>query len=124
MFMCNLRSKRDFFCLLTILFLLISSVNCQKNENLTGNNSHPAGKQQQQHQQHQQNIKNKSININNKSVTYGDKQKQLTNEEPISESIVLKRNYSSLNNKYETQSTVTSTIGLFRGSKKSEYYFY
>lgn len=72
-----------------------------------------------------------SININNKSVTNGDRQL----EAPASDSVVIKNKYSNLNSKYETQSSVTSStaatttttttasIGLYSGSKKSKYKF-
>lgn len=95
------------FCLFSLL-LTIACVNGQ-NDNL----SVP-----QQQQQQQPNSKINSININNRSVTNGDKP-----EAPASDSVVIKKKYSNLNSKYETQSTVTSTtsVGLFPGSKKSEY---
>ena len=94
------------FCLFSFLLLTIAYVNGQ-NDNL----SSPAQQQQQP------NSKVNSININNRSVTNGNKEPQ------ASDSVVIKKKYSNLNSKYETQSTVTSTtsIGLFPGPKKSEY---
>ncbi|KAL7037291.1 hypothetical protein ACKWTF_009156 [Chironomus riparius] len=89
------------FCLFSFLLLTIAYVNGQ-NDNL----SSPA--------QQQPNSKVNSININNRSVTNGNKEPQ------ASDSVVIKKKYSNLNSKYETQSSVTSTtsIGLFPGPKK------
>lgn len=95
------------FCLFSILLLPISCVNGQNDP------------QQQAQQQQQINSKVNSININSKSVTNNaDKL-----EAPASDSVVVKKKYSNLNNKYETQSSVTSTtsVGLYPGQKKSEY---
>ncbi|CAH1722415.1 unnamed protein product [Chironomus riparius] len=89
------------FCLFSFLLFTIAYVNGQ-NDNL----SSPA--------QQQPNSKVNSININNRSVTNSNKEPQ------ASDSVVIKKKYSNLNSKYETQSSVTSTtsIGLFPGPKK------
>lgn len=94
----SLRSTSVFcfsFCLISVLLLLtISRVNGQNDP-----------------QQQQPNSKINSININNKSVT------------PASDTVVIKKKYSNLNGKYETQSAGTSTtnVGLYPGQKKSKY---
>jgi outer membrane lipoprotein-sorting protein len=96
--------KARFFSL--FLFLFTVSIASSQNESSA-------------HQQQQHLSKIKSINSDNKNgVTNGEKRLHL---EAISDSVVLRKNYSSLNSKYETQSAVTSSIGLFPGSKKSEY---
>ncbi|XP_070504583.1 very low-density lipoprotein receptor isoform X2 [Chironomus tepperi] len=96
-----LRSTSVFFslCLFSFLLLTIAYVNGQ-NDNL----SIPQ----------QPNSKVNSININNRSVTNGNK------PESSADSVVIKKKYSNLNSKYETQTSVTSTtsVGLFPGPKK------
>lgn len=108
-----LRSTSVFFsfCLFSFLFITITYVNGQ-NDNL----SVPQ-------QQQQPNSKINSININNRSVTNGNNKPEAAQQATTSDSVVIKKKYSNLNSKYETQSTVTSTtsVGLFPGPKKSEY---
>lgn len=105
-----LRSTSVFFsfCLFSFLLLTLTYVNGQ-NDNL------PVPQQQQQ-----PNSKVNSININNRSVTNGNNKPEAAT---TSDNVVIKKKYSNLNSKYETQSTVTSTtsVGLFPGPKKSEY---
>lgn len=100
MFNRNLRISSGLFCLLSFLFLIIISHASDQIDNVTS-------------ERRQQKSSNKvnSVNINNESVTSTQTSK--------SDSLVNKK-YLNLNKKYETQSSVTS-IGLFPGSKKSEY---
>jgi hypothetical protein len=111
MFVNNLQAKSGIFCLLSLLFLIISFANCD-NANIT-----------------QQNLpvnKVNTINVNNKIKlsNVSDKQTHEATEAPASSSdkVGLRKNIPNLNSKYETKSSsvTSSSLGLFPGSKKSE----
>lgn len=98
------RRKSGLFCLLSFLFIIVSSVNGQLDENAANKNG-------------LQNNKINSIKVN-KIVTSDSIEQPADNDR-----VVLSKKYSNLNSKYVTQSTVTSgpRVGLYMGPKKSEY---
>jgi predicted PurR-regulated permease PerM len=106
MFISTSRCTSGLFCLVSLLFLIIVSNASGQTDNVTNN--------RQQQQQQQNNNKINSININNKKVP--------ASSETQSDNLVLRQKHPNLNKKYETQSTVTSSLvsGIIFPSKKSE----
>lgn len=96
------RCKGGLFCLFSFLLIASSAVGQLVDEG--PKNGSP------------QNSKINSIKVNN--IVTSD-----SIEQPADTDRVLSKKYTSLNSKYVTQSPVTSdsSVGLFKGSKKSEY---
>lgn len=96
------RHKSGLFCLFS---LLLVAVDGQLDESVAVN------------QNGQQNNKVNSIKVN--KIVTSDSVEQPAD----SDRVVLSKKYTSLNSKYVTQSSVTSgsNVGLYLGSKKSEY---
>lgn len=101
------RCKSGLFCLLSLLLIALSSADGQLVDETAAINNGP------------QSSKTNSIKVN--KIVTSDSIEQPAES---SDSLVLSKKYNNLNNKYVTQSSVTSdpSDGLYKGSKKSEYF--